>query len=93
MRSHALIWILLAECLFTMDANAQSVERKRPEEWNDLVLGGRFMDRFLPMPVQDRLTSETWGADNVKPRYIDNGLEDNESWETAFWVCPPAVAE
>ncbi|MHC4170579.1 MAG: glycoside hydrolase family protein, partial [Planctomycetota bacterium] len=63
-------------------ANAQSVERKRPEEWNGLVPGGRFMDRFLPMPVQGKLTSETWGADNVKPRYVDNGLEDNE-W--SYW--------
>jgi hypothetical protein len=65
-----------------VDANAQSVERKRPEEWNGLVPGGRFMDRFLPMPVQGKLTSETWGADNVKPRYVDNGLEDNE-W--SYW--------
>jgi len=34
------------------------------------------------MPVQGELTSETWGADNVKPRYIDNGIEDNE-W--SYW--------
>jgi len=82
MRSHVLIWTLLVSGIFTFDANAQSVQRKRPEEWNDLVFGGRFMDRFLPMPVQGRLTRETWGADNVKPRYIDNGLEDNE-W--SYW--------
>jgi len=47
------------------------------------------MDLFLPMPVQGELTSETWGADNVKPRYIDNGIEDNE-WpyrgEMHSWV-------
>jgi hypothetical protein len=82
MKSYVLIWVLLTSCLFTFEASAQIVERQRPEEWNNLVYGGRFMDRFLPMPVQGELTSQTWGADNVKPRYIDNGLEDNE-W--SYW--------
>ena len=82
MRSCVLICILTICFMFALNANGQSVERKRPEGWNDLVFGGRFMDRFLPMPVQGRLTSETWGAGNVKPRYIDNGLEDNE-W--SYW--------
>lgn len=89
MRSYVLIWILLTSCLFTLDVNAQAVAQERPDEWNKLVYGGRFMDRFLPMPVQGELTSETWGADNVKPRYIDNGIEDNEwsYWgETQYWV-------
>jgi len=82
MRSYVLIWILLTSCLFTLDANAQTVARERPDEWNKLVYGGRFMDRFLAMPVQGELTGETWGADNVKPRYIDNGIEDRE-W--SYW--------
>ena len=82
MRSYVLIWILLTSCLFALDANAQIVARERPDEWNKLVYGGRFMDLFLPIPVQGELTSETWGADNVKPRYIDNGIEDNE-W--SYW--------
>ena len=82
MRSYVLIWTLLTSCLFTLDANAQIVARERPDEWNKLVYGGRFLDRFLPMPVQGELTSETWGADNVKPRYINNGIEDND-W--SYW--------
>lgn len=82
MRSHALIWITLAGCMFVTDATAQIVKRQRPSEWNGLAVGGRFMDRFLPMPVQGALTSETWGADSVKPRYVDNGLEDDE-W--SYW--------
>jgi hypothetical protein len=73
---------LLTCGLFTADASAQITERQRPERWNDLVFGGRFMDRFLPMPVQGPLTRDTWGADNVKPRYVDNGLEDDE-W--SYW--------
>jgi len=68
--------------MFTLDVNAQTVARERPDEWNNLVYGGRFMDRFLAMRVQGELTGETWGADNVKPRYIDNGIEDNE-W--SYW--------
>lgn len=82
MRSHVLLWILLTGSVLTTDANGQIVTRERPNEWNGLVVGGRFMDRFQPMPVQGSLTSETWGADNVKPRYIDNGLEDSE-W--SYW--------
>lgn len=46
------------------------------------VYGGQFMDRFLPMPVQGKLTSDTWGADRVKPRYVDNGIEESE-W--SYW--------
>lgn len=82
MRLHISICIFLTSCLFILNANAQSVVRERPDEWNKLVYGGRFMDRFIAMPVQGELTSETWGADNVKPRYIDNGIEDNE-W--SYW--------
>jgi hypothetical protein len=82
MKSNVLIWILLTSCLFTLDANAQIVKRERPDGWDELVYGGRFMDRFLSMHVQGELTSDTWGADNVKPRYIDNGLEDSE-W--SYW--------
>ncbi|NQV35287.1 MAG: hypothetical protein HQ515_21515 [Phycisphaeraceae bacterium] len=78
------LWLLagLTCCTLTWNANAQSVERGRPDAWKDLVQGGRFMDRFLPMPNQGQLTRDTWGADNVTPRYIDNGLEDGE-W--SYW--------
>lgn len=60
----------------------QSVERHRPPEWDDLVFGGRFMDRFLPMPVMGKLTYDAWGAKNVIPRYTENGIEDDE-W--SYW--------
>lgn len=33
------------------------------------------MDRFLPMKG-NVLSSDTWGADCVLPRYVDNGIED-----------------
>ncbi|MCD7935233.1 MAG: glycoside hydrolase family protein [Tannerellaceae bacterium] len=56
-------------------ALAQITERERPAEWAQLVHGARFIDRFLPMQG-NILSSDTWGADSVKPRYIDNGIED-----------------
>lgn len=55
---------------------AQIIERKRPTEWKNLVKGGQFIDLFLPMTGKV-LTTDTWGAACVKPRYIDNGLEDH----------------
>ncbi|WP_234367703.1 hypothetical protein [Parabacteroides pacaensis] len=54
---------------------AQITERQLPAEWNNLVNGGRFMDRFLPMKGTN-LSSDIWGASCVKPRFIDNGIED-----------------
>jgi hypothetical protein len=76
----AMAFVLLN--LTAQNGNAQITERERPAEWENLVYGGRFMDRFLPMPAQGPLTSDTWGTAGVKPRYIENGLEDNE-W--SYW--------
>jgi hypothetical protein len=73
---------LFAFHFLTGDVDAQIIERERPADWNDLVYGGRFMDRFQPIPVMGSLTSDTWGAENVLPRYTENGIEDNE-W--SYW--------
>ena len=62
--------------LSTQHTDAQITERPRPAEWDRLVEGARFMDRFLPMPA-GKLSSDVWGAKNVIPRYVDNGIEDD----------------
>lgn len=54
---------------------SQVTQRERPKEWDQLVKGARFMDRFLPMKGNN-LSSETWGTSTVRPRYVDNGIED-----------------
>ncbi|MDD4698124.1 MAG: glycoside hydrolase family protein, partial [Fermentimonas sp.] len=54
---------------------SQVEERERPAEWDQLVAGGRFIDRFLPMKG-NVLSSDTWGVEGVVPRYTDNGIED-----------------
>lgn len=76
--------LVLAVCgvLQYSPLNAQDIERQRPEEWKQLVLGGRFMDRFEVIPPIGELTSDTWGADEVRPRYTANGIEDPE-W--SYW--------
>lgn len=61
---------------------AEDVERQLPKEWQGLVEGSRFIDRFLPLPEVGQLTSHTWGLESVKPRYIENGIESN-SW--SYW--------
>ncbi len=68
--------------LWAGNLNAQITKRERPTEWKNLVHGGRFMDRFLPIQPLGILTKNTWGAGNVIPRYIDNGIEDSE-W--SYW--------
>ncbi|WP_340113811.1 glycoside hydrolase family protein [Maribellus mangrovi] len=66
-------------CIFflhNLGGSAQITERERPTEWENLVFGGRYMDRFLPMPDRGGMTSETWGAADVIPRDVNNGIED-----------------
>ncbi|HOW65407.1 MAG TPA: hypothetical protein P5186_22145 [Candidatus Paceibacterota bacterium] len=48
----------------------------------ELVPGDAFIDRILPMPVANGLRSDTWGGPNVKPRNVENGLED-PAW--SYW--------
>ncbi len=68
--------------IITVNATGQITERTKPAGWDKLVPGARFIDRFLPIPQQGELTSDTWGADDVIPRYTDNGIEDSE-W--SYW--------
>ena len=82
MKFRTLFFALIAFFVVVSEANAQFTERPRPAEWSNLVFGGRFMDRFLPMPKIGELTRDTWGADNVLPRDIKNGIE-NRKW--SFW--------
>jgi len=70
------------------DAYAQHADKPRPEAWKNLVYGGRFMDRIVPAPIYDKLTSDTWGADAVRPRDIHNGIED-PNW--SYWGGRPIL--
>lgn len=72
---------LIAASLYVASASAQITVRERPAEWNQLVKGARFMDRFLPMP-DGKQSKGVWGADSVQNRYVDNGIELPE---TSFW--------
>jgi len=74
--------IILWLCFIASDLYSQITVRERPKEWDSLAYGARFVDRFLPMSIQGKLTTNTWGAKNVIPRYTDNGIEDN-TW--SYW--------
>lgn len=62
-------------------SSGQAIERERPAEWSKLVYGARFMDRFMPMP-KGKTAQDLWGADSVRNRYVDNGIELPE---ISFW--------
>ncbi|MDZ8117620.1 glycoside hydrolase family protein [Pontiella agarivorans] len=47
-----------------------------------LVEGGAFIDRFMPVPTVGKLRNDVWGGDHVRPRDVDNGIED-EAW--SYW--------
>lgn len=74
--------LLLGAVLFCTTLPAQITQRERPEEWDQLATGARFMDRFQAMPGSIKATQDTWGADAVKQRYIDNGIE---SKDISYW--------
>ncbi len=77
MRAKVLLFALFSLTTLSHASYAQTTERKRPAEWNNLIYGGRFMDRFLPMTNNGKpARRDTWGADNVLPRYVENGIED-----------------
>lgn len=76
------IWFILPLVMLATQINAQITKRERPKQWEALILGGRFMDLFEPITPMGSLTKDTWGADYVLPRYIDNGIEDQE-W--SYW--------
>ena len=48
----------------------------------DIVPGGAFIDRILPIPVGDGPRTAAWGGKNVQPRVVENGLED-PAWH--YW--------
>lgn len=72
---------LLLGCLFPLSLTAQVTERERPKEWDQLITGARYLDCFEAMP-DGKLEIQTWGAEQVRPRFVDNGIECPE-W--SFW--------
>ena len=62
-------------------AKAQVEERQRPAEWEKLVMGGRYMDRFEAM-APSRTARANWGTEAVRQRYVDNGIEQDD---ISFW--------
>ena len=72
---------IIASLLVGASLQAQITERERPAEWDQLIEGARFMDRFLPMPA-GKTAQGIWGTDSVLNRYVDNGIEDPE---ISFW--------
>lgn len=69
-----LFFLIAASFFLTSVDDAQITERERPAEWQHLVKGARFMDRFLPMPDGIQIKG-IWGTDSVLNRYVDNGIE------------------
>ena len=75
------IGIACSTFLLSTSLPAQITERTRPAEWDQLVKGGRYMDRFEAMP-EGKLVDNVWGADSVRPRFVDNGIERPD---ISFW--------
>jgi len=80
MKNSSVLYVIIA-AVMPLAAMAQVTERTRPAEWNNLVNGGRFMDRFETMPGS-RTVRADWGTEAVRNRYVDNGIERDDM---SFW--------
>ena len=70
--------LLALLCSTALTSQAQITDRKLPAKWSNLVEGGTFKDRFLPMKGSKLSSDDAWGAACVKPRFIDNGVENKD---------------
>lgn len=75
-------FVLCISLMTTLSLRGEEVQRARPAGWDGLVFGGRFMDRFLPLPEVGPMSSDLWGQAGVKPRCSQNGLEASD-W--SYW--------
>jgi len=70
-------WALVSSSL-GQEPNAGAVQ-SRPAARKTLI------DYFLPMPIQGSLSKEAWGAEQVGPRDVQNGLEDATMKQWCYW--------
>ncbi len=82
MKRNQLLFLFFLCLIASSSAFSQDIKRERPKEWDNLVIGGAFIDRFEAIPTIGELTSEVWGCDAVLPRYVDNGIEE-VAW--SYW--------
>lgn len=66
--------IAIVTCATALSASAQITDRPRPAEWDKLIPGGKYVDRFEAMQG-NKLSDKVWGAQEVLPRFVDNGIE------------------
>lgn len=78
------LFTIAAFVLFLLTQLASTSNAQVPYKPNkEIVHGGQFKDLILPTPIIGKLTSkDIWGGENVLPRDIKNGVEDNE-W--CYW--------
>lgn len=72
----------LCSALWLACAGTASAADPVPVRPAGLVQGGAFIDLIRPIPVDDSLTTNCWGVADVKPRVVNNGIEDPK-W--SYW--------
>lgn len=73
------MWRLLLTCALAASTGLATQGKTGQSNYQvpeGLVYGGAFIDRFRPVPFRGELRSDVWGATNVVPRDVNNGIED-----------------
>jgi len=60
------VWIVFTVSAIMSTASGQIVDRQPALEWANLVYGGQFKDLFLPIPMRNGFTSDTWGGEKCE---------------------------
>ncbi|MFI3270404.1 MAG: hypothetical protein SNG14_00660 [Rikenellaceae bacterium] len=69
--------------VYAHDFSGNTSEGSRPvTAMVKAVRGASFSDLILPLPITSPLSSDTWGAEGVRPRDLHNGIESPE-W--SYW--------
>jgi len=83
-RERMLICLFVALSAWALMTRAEGLDALEAEP-----KGKTFIDYFLPTPIHGRahgpLTRDTWGAEDVLPRDIQNGLEDPTMKQYCYW--------
>jgi hypothetical protein len=64
---------------FAQATNSAAAAKSSPEAKKT------FIDYFLPTPIHDSLDKDVWGAADVGPRDVKNGLEDASMKQWCYW--------
>jgi hypothetical protein len=77
--------VLMGLACLALVSNSFGQETNSGTPPNRPAAGKTLIDYFLPMPIRGSLSKDVWGAPDVLPRDVQNGLEDTTMKQWCYW--------